>query len=350
MTARHSSVRPSSRTSFSTTRALGGDDAGVEAREVQAAMEARVLDLHAAVGDDVEPGRGSDLRRLVGVQPELHPERARARLDRLARHARQLIGAAEDVDDVRPPRKLGERRVARHAEDLRLVRRDRPDLVVRARGEQVRQHEVRGACRVRRRADDRDRTSPAEDREALPGGHPSARSRSKMMSSTSSMPTLMRTSSGRTPAASSASVESWRWVVEPGWITSVRVSPTLARCEHSSTRPMNASPAARPPSQPNENTAPGPLGRYFCASAWLGWDGSPAKRTQLTRGSASSHSAIACAFLTCASIRSGSVSIPCRIRKALNGDSTPPRLRSPSTRSFVANPYSPKLSQKRKLP
>ena len=68
------------------------------------------------------------------------------------------------------------------------------------------------------------------------------------MSSTSSMPTLMRTSSGSTPAASSASVESWRCVVEPGWMTSVRVSPTLARCEHSSTRPMNASPASRPPS------------------------------------------------------------------------------------------------------
>ena len=46
-------------------------------------------------------------------------------------------------------------------------------------------------------------------------------------------------------------------------MTSVRVSPTLARCEHSSTRPMNASPASRPPSQPKENTAPGPFGRYL---------------------------------------------------------------------------------------
>ena len=96
------------------------------------------------------------------------------------------------------------------------------------------------------------------------------------MSSTSSMPTLMRTSSGSTPAAASASVLSWRWVVEPGWMTSVRVSPTFARCEHSSTRPMNASPASRPPSQPKEKTAPGPLGRYFLASAWLGSAGSPA--------------------------------------------------------------------------
>ena len=46
-------------------------------------------------------------------------------------------------------------------------------------------------------------------------------------------------------------------------MTSVRVSPTLARCEHSSTRPMNASPASRPPSQPNENTAPGPFGQVL---------------------------------------------------------------------------------------
>ena len=50
-----SSVRPSGRTSVSTTRAPRGDDAGVEPRQVQPAVEARVLDLHAAVGDDVEP-------------------------------------------------------------------------------------------------------------------------------------------------------------------------------------------------------------------------------------------------------------------------------------------------------
>ena len=56
------------------------------------------------------------------------------------------------------------------------------------------------------------------------------------MSSRSSSPTLRRTSSGSTPAACSASSESWRCVVEAGWMTSVRVSPTLARCEHSSTR------------------------------------------------------------------------------------------------------------------
>jgi hypothetical protein len=88
-----------------------------------------------------------------------------------------------------------------------------------------------------------------------------------MTSSASSMPTLMRTSSGSTPAACSASSDSCRCVVEPGWMTSVFVSPTLARCEHSSTAPMNASPAARPPRTPNENTEPGPFGKYLRANA-----------------------------------------------------------------------------------
>ena len=67
-----------------------------------------------------------------------------------------------------------------------------------------------------------------------------------------------------------------REAVEAGWMTSVRVSPTLARCEHSSTSPMKRSPASRPSASPKENTAPGPFGRYFCASAWFGSSGRPA--------------------------------------------------------------------------
>ena len=64
------------------------------------------------------PADVRDLDRLVAVQPELHPERARARFDRLARDRGQLVGAAEDVDDVRLARQLGERRIGLHAEDL----------------------------------------------------------------------------------------------------------------------------------------------------------------------------------------------------------------------------------------
>src|SRR3954454_7597181 len=112
MTAPDSSVRPSSRTSVSTTRATRRDHAGVEPREVQTAVETRVLDLHATVGDDVEAGRRSDLRGLVAVEPELHPHDPLPRLDGLTRDAGKLVGAPEDVDDVGLARQLGQRRVA----------------------------------------------------------------------------------------------------------------------------------------------------------------------------------------------------------------------------------------------
>src|SRR3954470_6925677 len=249
-----------------------------------------MLDLHAAVGDHVELGLVRDPHRLVAVQPELDPQRARARRHGLLRDAGKVVGAAEDVDDVGLARQLGQRRIGLEAEDLVVVGRDRPDLVVGRVGAQIAEHEVARAVGLARRADHRDRLRAAQDRLALErprrgpraargldlaAAHPSARSRSKRMSSGSSMPTLIRTSSGSTPAASSAASESWRWVVEPGWITSVRVSPTLARCEHSSTAPMKRSPASRPSASPNEKTAPGPFGRYFWASAWFGSLGSP---------------------------------------------------------------------------
>jgi hypothetical protein len=43
-------------------------------------------------------------------------------------------------------------------------------------------------------------------------------------------------------------------------------------------------------------------------------------------------------------MRSGSVSMPFRIRKALNGDSAGPRSRRPSTRQAMAKPKLPKVS------
>ena len=66
------------------------DDAGVEARQVQPAREARVLDLQAAVRHDLQPGVMRDAHRLVAVQPELQPQRAGPRRDRLLGDARQL--------------------------------------------------------------------------------------------------------------------------------------------------------------------------------------------------------------------------------------------------------------------
>ena len=85
---------------------------GVEPGEVQPAVEARVLDLHAAVRYDLQPGLVGDPHRLVAVQPELDPERAGARRDRLLGDAGQVVGlAAEDVDDVGLAGQVGERRV-----------------------------------------------------------------------------------------------------------------------------------------------------------------------------------------------------------------------------------------------
>ena len=95
------------------------------------------------------------------------------------------------------------------------------------------------------------RTPPSSPRQA-PGRDP------RQMSSTSSIPTEIRTRSAGTPAAPSASSDSCWWVVEAGWMTSVRVSPTLARWLQSSTDSTNARPASRPPRTPKAKTAPGP--------------------------------------------------------------------------------------------
>src|SRR5581483_7165754 len=91
-------------------------------------------------------------------------------------------------------------------------------------------------------------------------------SRSQRMSSMSSMPIDKRIMSGDTPALICSSSESWRWVVDAGWMTSVFASPTLARCEKNCNDSMNLMPASTPPLMPKVRIDPQPLGRYFCAS------------------------------------------------------------------------------------
>jgi hypothetical protein len=56
-----------------------------------------------------------------------------------------------------------------------------------------------------------------------------------MMSSTVSIPIDRRSTSGPAPAAMRCSSESWRWVVEAGWMIRLLASPILARWENSST-------------------------------------------------------------------------------------------------------------------
>ncbi len=144
--------------------------------------------------------------------------------------------------------------------------------------------------------------------------------------------------SGGTPAACERlvgrAVGGWCW---PGWMTSVRVSPMLARWLHSSNASMNARPAARPPTTPNENTAPGPL-RQVALRARRGAGGRrrPAQRTHDDAGSSARGTRRRLrALARWASIRCGSVSTPCRSRKALNGDSVGPTSRSCSARRRV---------------
>ena len=77
------------------------------------------------------------------------------------------------------------------------------------------------------------------------------------------MPTESRIVPGPTPAARSSSSSSCRCVVLAGWMMRLLESPTFARCDHNVTPRMKSCPAARPPWQSNENTAPGALRQIF---------------------------------------------------------------------------------------
>ena len=63
-------------------------------------------------------------------------------------------------------------------------------------------------------------------------------------------------------------------VVDAGWMTSERQSPTLARCEKIFKDSISAWPCLRVPFRLKLNTEPQPRGSSFLASAWLGWPSS----------------------------------------------------------------------------
>src|SRR5713101_6838792 len=87
-------------------RSLRRDDTGVDTEEAEPAEEPRVLDLHAAVRDDLEP-------RLAG-----------ALLGRFVDDAdlRHVLGLAKDVDHVDPLGNVEQARITLFAEDLRVRR------------------------------------------------------------------------------------------------------------------------------------------------------------------------------------------------------------------------------------
>ena len=93
-----------------------------------------------------------------------------------------------------------------------------------------------------------------------------------MMSSGSSMPTLMRTRPGSTPASASCCSLSWAWVVDAGWMTSVFASPMLARWLARSTLSMKRCRprCPRPSLDAEAEHRARPFGRYFFARSWCG--------------------------------------------------------------------------------
>ncbi len=154
------------------------------------------------------------------------------------------------------------------------------------------------------------------------------------MSAIDSMPTARRTSPGVTPAESRSSSPPWLWVVDAGWIASERTSPMLATWLCSDSPSTKRWPASSPPTISKASTAPAPWGAYLSARALLGLLSSDAQRTDSTWGCDSRNDATMRAFSTCRSTRRLSVSTPCAMRKALNGEIADPRSRSSCTRAL----------------
>src|ERR1017187_5397978 len=169
-------------------------------------------------------------------------------------------------------------------------------------------------------------------------------SRSQIMSSTSSIPTEIRTRSFVTPASICCSSFNCWCVVEDGWMMRLLASPRLARCEKSCTESISLRPASSPPLMPKVTIEPQPCGRYFRARPRYGLDSRPGYFTQDTVGCFSSHSATCCALRLCCSMRNFRVSIPCRNRNELNGLMHGPKSRRPSTRALMMKASPPKTS------
>src|SRR5688572_26444136 len=288
----------------------GGQNPGVQPDRAKAAEKPRVLDLAAAVHDDLEACVMRDLGRFLADHAELQPEDLRADLDRLTRDRGCFARGAEDVHDFDRPRVRGRGRgkirIHRSVQDRALarLRRVHGNDVVSVRVE-VDRRERACVVVVRAQADHRDRAVLGQDAVAFlrrqsevvalsdgahdwygapyaleriewptpcstfarPAGGPafcdaaSAWSRSATISATSSMPIDTRTSSGPMRAARSSSSLSCWCVVEAGWMTSDFASPTLARWLKSCTDSINFCPASRPPLIPNVKMEPAPLGR-----------------------------------------------------------------------------------------
>src|SRR3954470_12268341 len=270
------------------TAADGRDPLRIEPEPVHPPDEARVLDLDAAIHDYRQAARLGDPRPFFVDHRELAPQRLGVDRHRLSRDPGQRVRRPEDIDDVNRFRDVGERGDALLPEHLLLARVHRDDAVAVAA--QVEADEVARAQVIARQSDDGDglrRVQHLLDRQRVlvapdvERRHRAVASvvdadatranpcpRSQIRSSTASIPTDSRIVPGPTPAARSSSSLNWRCVVLAGWMMRLFESPTLARCDHRVTPRMKSCPAARPPRQSKENTAPVPDGRYLAASGW----------------------------------------------------------------------------------
>ena len=89
----------------------------------KAAAKTRVLDLHAAIDDDVQPGRVGERDRLVVDDAVLKPNRLSTGCNRLVHDGDQFARPAKDVDEIGRAARRGVRRQRRKGFRRRRSRR-----------------------------------------------------------------------------------------------------------------------------------------------------------------------------------------------------------------------------------
>src|SRR6185312_9804401 len=89
-----------------------GDLPGIEAKQMQPAVEAGVLDLDAAIHHHGQALFFTVVRRILIPDAELHPDRGRSNGDDIVDHARNVACASEDIHDVWYLRQRSEVRIS----------------------------------------------------------------------------------------------------------------------------------------------------------------------------------------------------------------------------------------------
>lgn len=158
-----------------------------------------------------------------------------------------------------------------------------------------------------------------------------------------SMPIDSRTMSSETPARASSSAFNWRWVVLAGWQARDLASPMLTSRTTSFKASMKRAPAALPPWMPKDRIAAG-RPQVAPGQGVLGVVGEagvfhPGHLRMLLQVAGYGEGVVAVALHA---QRQGLQAL--RMRKALNGESAAPMLRSGTTRQRPMKAAGPKAS------